>query len=147
MNKQHKGFTFVELMVVIAIGALLFSVGTVSFRDITKNSRDARRRSDMEAIRQALELYRSYTGAYPLTAAGIYNSGCSGLCGATCAGICTGTQLYLSNTPVDPKDDSTQYTYTSTGTTYSLQSTQMEKPTTECPVLISGLCKYTVRQP
>lgn len=137
---NNKGFTFVELMVVIAIGSIMFAVATVSFRDISRNSRDARRKSDMESVRQAIELYRSSTGAYPDTGTGIYMD-CTSL-GGSGTGICSATQLYMTKTPVDPKDDATQYTYSSTGTTYQLTSTVMEN-IDGCP----PACSYTVTQP
>ncbi len=137
MKETNKGFTFVELMVVIGIASIMFAVATVSFRDITKNSRDARRRTDMESIRQALELYRSYNGAYPT---GIYLD-CTPI-GGSLTGICSGTQLYMTTTPVDPKDNLTQYVYARTATTYTLTSNSMEN-IDGCP----PSCSYTVRQP
>ena len=60
-----KGFTLIELLVVIAIIAILISVGVVSYTRSLKLSRDARRKTDLEQIRQALETYRSELGAYP----------------------------------------------------------------------------------
>jgi len=63
--KRQKGFTFIELLVVITIIGVVFAAGIVSYTQISKNSRDARRRSDLEAIRQALEMCRSIAGVYP----------------------------------------------------------------------------------
>lgn len=60
-----KGFTLVELVVVIAIIAILTSVGLVSYTDFNRRARDARRKADLEVIRQALELYRADNGVYP----------------------------------------------------------------------------------
>lgn len=128
MKKISRGFTFVELMVVIAIAAIMFSVATVSFTGITKNSRDARRKSDMESIRQALELCRSYTGTYPANINGPT---------LTCGG-----QTYMQSIPVDPKDNATPYTYVSTGTTYTLSTTKMEN-ITGCP----PNCTYSITNP
>jgi prepilin-type N-terminal cleavage/methylation domain-containing protein len=60
-----KGFTLIELLVVIAIVGVLIAVGTSSYLTASKQSRDTRRKTDLEQIRQALETYRSETGAYP----------------------------------------------------------------------------------
>jgi len=45
--------------------AVVFAAGVVSYTTIAINSRDARRRSDLEAIRQALEMCRSIASEYP----------------------------------------------------------------------------------
>ena len=131
MKKLSHGFTFVELMVVIGIASILFAIATVSFRDITKNSRDARRKSDMETIRQALELCRSYSGSYPAADGAEVPT----------AIICN-AQTYLTSTPVDPKDGVTRYSYTSSRTTYSLSTDLMEN-IPGCP----DACTYTVTNP
>lgn len=61
------GFTLIELLVVIAIIAILISVGAVSYTRSLKISRDSKRKTDVEQIRQALETYRSELGIYPAT--------------------------------------------------------------------------------
>jgi len=60
-----KGFTLIEIMVVVVIIAVLTVVGMVSYASINKNSRDAKRKSDIEQIRSALEMYRTDIGYYP----------------------------------------------------------------------------------
>lgn len=49
------GFTLVELMVAIAIVAVLATVGFVIFTNTQKNARDTRRRGDLDAISNAFE--------------------------------------------------------------------------------------------
>lgn len=63
--KNLKGFTLVELMVAIAIIAILSIVGTVIYSGISKSSRDTKRKSDIHAIRLALENYKLDNGRYP----------------------------------------------------------------------------------
>jgi len=122
MMKYSKAFSFVELMVVIAITGIIFAVTTVTYTNVTKNSRDARRKSDMESIRQALELCRSYAGTYPDAAAG----------GKVPTTISCGSpaQVYMQTVPVDPKDGDSRYNYTPTGgITYTLSTSLMESET------------------
>lgn len=57
-NMNRKGFTLVELLVVVAIIAILSTIGLVVFSDAQKNARDARRKSDIDAIAKAIESKR-----------------------------------------------------------------------------------------
>jgi len=115
---KKNGFTFIELLVVITIIAVIFAAGAVSYTTISRNSRDARRKSDMEAIRQALEMCRSIDGKYPTT---IYDS-------ITCP-IST-TIVTLTTTPLDPKPcnggDGKYVFVSTTGATYTLSTSCME---------------------
>lgn len=62
---MKKGFTLLELLVVIAIIAILASVGLGSYTRSQRKARDARRRSDLKQIQNALEQYYSINGSYP----------------------------------------------------------------------------------
>ncbi len=57
LNK--KGFTLVELLVVISIIAILSVIGITVFQGQQKNARDARRRADIESIAQAMEAQKT----------------------------------------------------------------------------------------
>lgn len=71
-----KGFTLVELMVVIAIISILSVIGIVVYTSQQKNARDARRRADIEAIAQALEGNRELNAtSYTPLAASQFSSG------------------------------------------------------------------------
>jgi len=56
-----RGFTLVELLLAMAILAILSSIGYSQFRNAQIKSRDAKRKSDAQAIIKALELYKSDT--------------------------------------------------------------------------------------
>ena len=62
---KARGFTLVELIVVIGIISLLSSIVLASLGNARAKARDARRLADMHNIRTALELYRSKYGVYP----------------------------------------------------------------------------------
>jgi general secretion pathway protein G len=115
MNKFiKKGFSLVELLVVISIIAILVSVGSISYARSLKLSRDAKRKTDLEQIRQALETYRAENGIYPATA-------------SLTAEL---VPDYINSIPEDPKEDGLVYTYAYTrGTTttqYDLCATKLE---------------------
>lgn len=60
-----KGFTLIELMIVISIIALLALVALVSFVQAGKSSRDSKRLTDLEQVKAALVLYRTDNTFYP----------------------------------------------------------------------------------
>ena len=105
------GFTLIELLVVIAIIAILISVGSVSYTRSLKLSRDSKRKTDLEQIRQALETYRAETGAYPATATWKTD-------------LTNPTEVYINSIPQDPKEGTYTYTYArNSTTTYTLCAT------------------------
>lgn len=86
-----KGFTLIELMVVVTIIAFLSVIGIVAFTNAQKQARDGRRRADIESIATALESNRTSTGKYP-------------------AVTCTSTTIFASGKcPTDP-DSAKLYT-------------------------------------
>lgn len=72
-----KGFTLIELMVVITIIAILSLVGLVIYSSVQKNARDTKRKGDIAAIATALEAnYTSgSTTPYPIPTTGMFASG------------------------------------------------------------------------
>lgn len=65
-----KGFTLVELLVVISILAILSAIGFISYQTVIKSGRDGKRQSDLRIIQSALEQYHNDQGFYP-TASGL----------------------------------------------------------------------------
>ena len=64
-NLFKKGFTLVELLVVMAIIGILATVIISGFRASQRRSRDAKRKSDLRQIGQAMELFYSDHDFYP----------------------------------------------------------------------------------
>ena len=98
MRKTRKGFTLVELLIVMGIIAIFGGMtAVISVTGNLQKGRDGRRQTDLEAIRSALEIYRSDNGTYP---PGSPPAGVSGL-----------SPTYMTTVPTDPKTPTLQYPY------------------------------------
>lgn len=64
INSQ-KGFTLVEMLVVVAIIAILSSVFLVGLRGFRGSAYDSRRLSDLQKVQSYLELYYNQNREYP----------------------------------------------------------------------------------
>jgi len=74
---SQKGFTLVELIVVMSIISLLSSIVLVNLNGYMARARDARKMSDIEQINKALYMYYAQTGSMPANPTPGYE-GCSG---------------------------------------------------------------------
>lgn len=59
-----KGFSLVELLVVMSIISILATVGLVSFQAVGAKARDSQRKSDLRNLSQALEIYYQKNSQY-----------------------------------------------------------------------------------
>jgi len=66
--KANKGFTVIELAVVLAVIAVLAAILTPLVTSYIDQARDTRAQNDVRAIAQAFNLYRRDTGQYPIYA-------------------------------------------------------------------------------
>ena len=63
---MKKGFTLMELLIVIALIGILVTMGVASYSTAQVKSRDARRKADMKVIQNAYEQYYADTSStYP----------------------------------------------------------------------------------
>lgn len=65
MNKSVRGFTIVELLIVIVVIAILAAITVVAYNGIQSRARDTQRVSDISTFLKGLENYRTINGAYP----------------------------------------------------------------------------------
>ena len=122
---MKKGFTLVELLVVIAIIGILSTLSVVSLNSARAKARDARRLSDIKQIRTALDMYYDASSTYPTTSCtstplGTGNCACLTSVGWTNTSTtnCTGT-IFMQKVPSDPLSSGT-YVYTSSGQSYEI---------------------------
>jgi general secretion pathway protein G len=111
--KFTKGFTIIELLVVVTIIGVLATIGMVSYQAANQRARNGRREADIEQIRSALEMYRADTSTYPV--------------GASMAAL---SPTYINPIPHDPmcpagscRTGFTDYSYSGTATTYRVTAT------------------------
>ncbi len=65
IHRANQGFSFVELLVAIAILGILTAITMMSFQGANKNARDTRRKAEINEIKGAIEEYRLVNGAFP----------------------------------------------------------------------------------
>ena len=63
--KEKTGFTLVELLVVMAIIAILTVITLGSFTESQKKSRDGARKANLKSLSEAINLYYADTGSFP----------------------------------------------------------------------------------
>lgn len=154
--KRSCGFTLIELLVVISIIGIILAFSIFGIQNARKSSRDAARKSDLENIRSALELYKSDCNSYPLTAA--FPASGANLTGTQATGSCLTSTVYLAARPEDPTPATKKYSYTSaSGSTYTLCASLENNPggtitcsATSCDSTVDGTggsCNYQVANP
>lgn len=66
MKNTRKAFTLIELMIVVAVIALLAGVAVPKFADLIKKSREGSTKGNLAAIKSAIQVYYGDTeGFYP----------------------------------------------------------------------------------
>jgi general secretion pathway protein G len=126
MAKVNRGFTLIELMIVMAIIGMVATLGIGSYQISLKRARDAQRKTDLQQIRSALEIYRTDINVYPSTGGTYQIQGCGTPCGVSpCAwgnAWTCGGSTYMEKLPADPKSPTVNYRYSSNGSTYTLEA-------------------------
>lgn len=103
MNK--KGFTLIELILVMALLAILAIMLIGNFNAVLKKGRDAQRKNDLAQIQKGLELYYEDNKTYPTFTAIFGKKLCKN---ANCA---QGDTSYMIKTPNDPSSSKYIYIY------------------------------------
>lgn len=143
--KNKKGFTLIELMVVIAILGVLTTLMTGNFITSIKRSRDAQRKNDLSTIQRALEMYYEDNKTYPVvtgTNAGDLKFGAPFCHPDELPTLGCTVKTYMQKIPNDPFTNRTYQYFSDSGTNYRvyacMENNQMTVPDWEhAPV---GVC-------
>lgn len=109
---KKKAFTLLEILIVIVILGVISSFIIGNFITSLKKGRDARRKSDLEQIQKALEMYYEDKKSYP-SSLSFGNKLCE------TAACISGEKIYMQRVPNDPSTGKT-YAYESDGSYYKL---------------------------
>ncbi len=135
MYKKEKGFTLVELMVVIIILAVLTGIAVPSYLALRNRAREQATRSEMLNIGTAIAIYEADRSALPAT-------GMTNLITALEGTDSTGSGAYMASVPTHDAwgtdDTANGYVYLVTGTSYSLTSKAGTTAITDDIVLTDG---------
>lgn len=114
--KMHKtkGFTIIEMLVALAIIAILFSAVLALTGDAKQKARDSQRLSDVREIAKSLAIYAVDTGNFPVQTTAIT------ITGTDAVSTALESEEAISETPTDPIHPTHAYTYQSSpnGDTY-----------------------------
>ncbi|HOM33012.1 MAG TPA: prepilin-type N-terminal cleavage/methylation domain-containing protein [Candidatus Paceibacterota bacterium] len=66
MHNKNKGFTLIEMLVVVAVIGLLASLILVGLSGFRTRGRDTRRIADIKEVQNGLEVYYMKNGTYPI---------------------------------------------------------------------------------
>lgn len=64
-KKNNRGFTIVELLIVIVVIGILAALVIVTYNGIQQKARDTERKTDINALASHLEAYNASAGRYP----------------------------------------------------------------------------------
>jgi len=101
MPGRQKGFTLIELLVVVSIIGVLSTIAMTSLNGARAKARDARRKTDLYNLSQAVQSHFYLNGGYPDDASS-YPSDWP-------ANYKSQLALYMPNLPIDPTPSGGRY--------------------------------------
>lgn len=104
MPHKTKGFTLIEVLVVIVIIGIVVTAGTFGFQSVRQNARDTSRRALIASIESALSRYLADCSKYPSsTEWNNWLTSGSAVTGDNSSNSCKNNNQYLEEIPRDPQ--------------------------------------------
>lgn len=123
-QKDSKGFTIVELLIVIVVIGILAAITIVAFNGVQTKARDSERAAEVKSLQTALEMYKAENDVYPLHAGGSDNSGYQMIALESLL-----VPKYLAALPREPNSTATyQYVRDTGGLGYGIRVQYESKP-------------------
>ncbi len=152
-RSSQKGFTLLELLIVIIILGVLATLISGNFLNSLKRGRDTRRKTDLQNIQKALDLYYEDKKTYPLTDDFSFGQP---LCETNPQASCGTEKIYMQPLPNDTTEGCSYSYISSDGTSYVMYS-MIENDDDRGPGVIQsddggysgtscgcGVCEYAV---
>ena len=101
---RKRGFTLVELLVVIVVLAILAAIVLPKFMDSSTRSKESALRTDLKLMRNAISIFQADIGKYPLSPADLAETDKTKVKGADGA-VVSATDWhgpYIETVPTDP---------------------------------------------
>ncbi len=108
-GKNEKGFTLLELLVVLVILGTLAGFITYRYLDAPKKAQKVRAKADIEALEGALKLYKVHNGYYPTTEQGLQSLVKKPESGRVPKNWQEGGYLEKGKVPLDPWENDYKY--------------------------------------
>lgn len=120
IKNNKKGFTLIEILVVVSIIGLLASVVLVGLGGIQAKGADARRIADLRQVQNGLELYYSKNFSYPTASCNDPTASGRNCWDANLKTPLINANIGIKNLANDPNSTQQSYMYGSNGSGYTL---------------------------